>query len=180
MVRPMRALFSGLTVCVSLLGCGNEEPTPPTAQPQAGQTAHPPVAVQGATVTELAPVAPGDHIAQQMRLRAEQFAEGMEPGTQLFRGTLATGDNQDYQAVLQAGRCFKIIGVGTESVSDLDLFLFDPNGVQVQQDTATDAYPVLGLTTPICPEQAGAYRVQVRMYAGSGEFGVQVWQTVLR
>jgi hypothetical protein len=158
-----------------LLGCGDDASPPTPPPPGTGPVTPPPAAV-----TEIAPPAPGDAIGAQMHTRAQQFAEGMEPGTQLFRGTLQTGENQDYQAVLQAGRCFKIIGVGAPTVTDLDLFLFDPNGVQVQQDTATDAYPVLGLSTPICPDQAGAYRVQVRMYAGSGEFGVQVWQTVLR
>lgn len=171
---------TSLALCLGLLpACGDDEPAPIPAPPGPGMPEAIPTAAGGPTV-ELPPVAPGDAIGQQMRLRAQQFAEGMEPGTELFRGTLETGANQDYQAVLQAGRCFKIIGVGGPAVTDLDLFLFDPNGVQVQQDTATDAYPVLGLTHPICPEAAGAYRVQVRMYAGNGDFGVQVWQTVLR
>jgi hypothetical protein len=122
-------------------------------------------------------VDPNDAIAVEMQTRARQFAEGMTPATPLFRGTLATGATQDYQAVLQGARCFKVVGVGGQGVTDLDLFLFDPAGVQIQQDTATDSYPVLGLTHPICPETAGAYRVQVKVFAGSGDFGVRVYQT---
>ncbi|MEM9191057.1 MAG: hypothetical protein AAGF12_17870 [Myxococcota bacterium] len=170
----MTARAPALLLFVSALlgaGCGDETSGTPGVNPTEGTD---PVFEEGIPTP---PVAPGDHIGQQMSLRAGQFAEGMEPATPLFRGTLETGDNQDYQAVLQAGRCFKVVGVGGPSVSDLDLFLFDPNGVQVQQDTATDAYPVLGLTHQICPTAPGAYRVQVRMYAGEGEFGVQVFQT---
>jgi len=110
-----------------------------------------------------------------MALRHGQFAQGTEPSTPIFRGTLNTGQHQDYQAVLQSDRCFKIIGVGGAGVTDLDLFLFDPQGTQMQEDTATDAYPVLGLNHAICPDLAGSYRVRVRMFEGGGEFGVQVF-----
>jgi hypothetical protein len=81
------------------------------------------------------------------------------------------------QAVMQAGKCFKIIGIGDIGVQDLDLKLFDPNGVQLQQDVETDNYPALGVEAPICPSTAGAYRLQVHMYRGSGPFGVQVYET---
>jgi len=154
-----RSLLAAAVVAAVATGCGDDAPKPPEKAP-----------VQD-------PVAPGDVLGQEMQRRAGQFAEGMTPATPMFRGSLDNGGTQDYQAVLQGGRCFKILGVGSEGVSDLDLFLFDPNGVQVQQDTATDNYPVLGLTDPICPEQAGAYRVQVKMYAGSGEFAVRVYQS---
>ena len=62
-------------------------------------------------------------------------------------------------------------------MTDLDLVLFDPNGIKLQEDTRTDNYPVLGYDSPLCPMTAGTYRVQVKAYTGSGEFGVQVFQT---
>jgi hypothetical protein len=158
--------------------CGNEggaTPIPqPSQPPQTGQ--QPPATME----PQVPPADPNDPIASQMALRATQFAEGMTPATPIFRGTLQTGENQDYQAILQSDRCFRVIGVGATTVTDLDLFLFDPNGIQMQQDTAVDAYPVLGLTHPICPDLAGSYRVQVRMYAGSGDYGVQVFYSERR
>ncbi|RLB53626.1 MAG: hypothetical protein DRJ42_11400 [Deltaproteobacteria bacterium] len=120
---------------------------------------------------------PNDPIGVEMARRAVQFAANTEVSTPIFRGSLETGRFQDYQAVLRSDRCFKIIGVGGAGVVDLDLFLFDPQGTQLQEDTATDAYPVLGLNHPICPDLRGDYRVRVRMFEGSGEFGVQIFHS---
>jgi hypothetical protein len=157
-------------VLLLCLACGDD------TAPQAQNAPNPPTTPQQ-TPTELTPPDPSDAIASAMYQRAGEFAADMVPATTLFRGSLTTGQNQDYEAVLQPDRCFKVVGVGAATVTDLDLYLFDPSGAQVQQDTASDAYPVLGLTEPICPEARGNYRVQVRMFGGSGDFGVQVFQT---
>ena len=125
----------------------------------------------------LPPEAISDVILAGMHDQAKRFAGGMVVATRMFRGSLVNGATQDFQAILQPAHCFKIVGVGGPTVKDLDLLLFDPNGVQVQQDTATDSYPVLGLHQPICPTSPGAYRVQVRMYKGAGDFGVQVFHS---
>lgn len=156
-------------VLLLCLGCGDD--SAPQTQNAPNEPAEPDAPV------ELTPPDPADAIAAAMYQRAGEFAADMVPATTLFRGSLTTGQNQDYEAVLQPDRCFKVVGVGAATVTDLDLYLFDPSGAQVQQDTASDAYPVLGLTEPICPEARGNYRVQVRMFGGSGEFGVQVFQT---
>ncbi|MBK6534385.1 MAG: hypothetical protein IPF99_33925 [Deltaproteobacteria bacterium] len=119
----------------------------------------------------------GDFIASQMQMRQQQFAQGMAPVMPLTRGTLAQHSNQDYQVTITPGRCYKIIGVGGVGVRDLDLKLFDPNGTMVDQDIATDNYPVIGLNQqrPLCPQTGGSYRLRVEMYQGTGEFGVQVF-----
>jgi hypothetical protein len=70
------------------------------------------------------------------------------------------------------------LGVSGDGVEDLDLLLFDPDGVQVQQDPAQDRFPVLGMQTELCPAAgAGAFRLQVVMYKGSGTFNVGVYKT---
>ncbi len=169
----MRNLVLAAAASVLVLGgaCGNDGGATPIPQPSTSPTTPPAATLD----PQVPPADPNDPIGSQMQLRATQFAEGMAPATPIFRGSLQTGENQDYQAILQSDRCFRVIGVGSSTVTDLDLFLFDPNGVQLQQDTAVDAYPVLGLTHPICPDLAGSYRVQVRMYTGSGDYGVQVF-----
>jgi hypothetical protein len=162
--------FATVLFAVGLLsagaGCGDDAPPPTVA---------PPTIAAPVTAAPIPPPDPNDPIGQQMALRQGQFAQNMEPSTPIFRGSLTAGAHQDYQAVLQSDRCFKIIGVGGAGVTDLDLFLFDPQETQVQQDTATDAYPVLGLNHSICPDLAGSYRVRVRVFEGAGEFGVQVF-----
>jgi hypothetical protein len=159
-------------VIAGILACGSgSTPTPPPIPAV-------PVPVTAPKVDPLVPpTETGDVIAVTMQRRAQMVAAGMTTATPIFRGTLTQGATQDFQAVLQPGKCFKIIGIGGMSVRDLDLKLFDPNGVQLQQDVATDNYPALGVESQICPTVAGAYRVQVQMYQGSGDFGVQVFQT---
>jgi len=158
-----------LVACaVVLSSCGGHEDTPPLPVAPVPPTPPTPPATPGA---------PTDALARGMQIHAQQLAPGMVPATPLFRGHLTQGQTQDFQAVLQPGKCFKIIGVGADGVSDLDLYLFDPNGVALQQDTETDAYPVLGLESAICPQTAGQFRVQVRMYQGNGDFAVQVFAT---
>jgi hypothetical protein len=164
---PISAIAMALFFVGSFfVGCGDD------AAPEESVS---PAVPDQPTAPPIPPPDPNDPIGQQMVLRQAQFAPNMEPSTPIFRGTLTAGAHQDYQAVLQSDRCFKIIGVGGAGVTDLDLFLFDPQGTQMQEDTATDAYPVLGLNHPICPDLAGSYRVRVRMFEGAGEFGVQVF-----
>jgi len=179
-VRRVRFLLPWLLVWALGAGCSDQDETPSGGPAAGGGGGGTEGEEPSSDVPALEAPPPGDELAQAMYERAQQFAQGMGPATPLFRGTLETGATQDYQAVLQGARCFKIIGVGGDGVRDLDLFLFDPDGVQVQQDTATDTYPVLGLSHPICPDVSGAYRVQVKMFEGSGEFGVQVFQSAMQ
>lgn len=168
----LASISFAVLVLAGVLACGSSGPGTPPPIPAVPVTVTPP------TVDPIAPsIAPGDVIAITMQRRAQMVAAGMTNATPIFRGTLSEGASQDFQAVLQPGKCFKIIGIGGANVRDLDLKLFDPNGVQLQQDVATDSFPALGVESQICPTAAGAYRVQVQMYQGSGDFGVQVFQT---
>lgn len=170
--------FAVLALAASL-ACNRASETPP-APSAVPPTVSPSVPVPSPKVEPAAAqpgAATGDVVAVTMQRRAQMVAAGMVPATPILRGTLNEGASQDFQAVMQAGKCFKIIGIGDIGVQDLDLKLFDPNGVQIQQDIATDNYPALGVEAPICPSTAGAYRLQVQMYRGSGQFGVQVYET---
>ena len=148
-----------------------------------GMPAAPPTVQQQPTgLQPIQPVQPtiaGDFIGQQMTQRQTQFAPGMHPTMPMTRGSLATsvppGNVQNYAVQIIPGHCYKIIGVGTPSVTDLDLKLFDPANTMVDQDVATDNFPVIGLQNPLCPTTAGTYRLEVTMYAGQGDYGVQVF-----
>jgi hypothetical protein len=75
------------------------------------------------------------------------------------------------------GHCYRIVAVGSAEVNDLDLFLFAPDGTQVDSDSQPNDYPVLGSTRPLCPPTGGTYRVEVRMQSGQGEYGLEVFRT---
>lgn len=117
----------------------------------------------------------GAYLDEQMRLRRSQFAAGMDPVMPAARGELATNQTQNYAVPLERGHCYKVIGVGAPSVVDLDLKLYDSNDAVVDQDIATDAYPVVGLQRPLCPRESAQYRLEVIMYAGGGPYMVQVF-----
>lgn len=116
-----------------------------------------------------------DFVSYHMSLRARQFAAGYVPITQLFRSTMGQGQRQYVTVDAQPGRCYRIIGVGGAGVRDLDLRLRDMSGNVLDQDVATDNFPVLGLQRPLCLNWSGTFQVEIIMYAGGGEFGVQAF-----
>ncbi len=116
-----------------------------------------------------------DFVSYHMSLRARQFAAGYMPITQLFRSTMGQGQRQYVTVDAQPGRCYRIIGVGGAGVRDLDLRLRDMNGNVIDQDVATDNFPVLGLQRPLCLNWQGTFQIEVIMYSGGGEFGVQAF-----
>ena len=138
----------------------------------------------------------GDVITVELQRRQLEYAPGMTPVMPLVRNTLPTGGKQNYAVPLNAGHCYSIIGVGDTSVTDLDLRLYSPTTNEiVDKDEATDNYPVIRsirhytgechdegtqrvcqyTTTPLCPTASGQYRLEVEMYQGAGQYGVQVY-----
>jgi hypothetical protein len=116
-----------------------------------------------------------DYVSYNMSLRARQFAAGFYPVTQLFRATMAQGQHEMVTVTAQAGRCYRIIGVGGPGVQDLDLRLRDMNNNVIDQDVATDNFPVLGLQHPLCLNWQGTFQIEIIMYAGGGQVGVQAF-----
>jgi hypothetical protein len=108
---------------------------------------------------------------------AKRYAPGLVTFGPVISGTLAQGARSDHLVVLEPGRCYRVVGVGGEGVDDMDLFLYDPDGVQANQDASQDRYPVLGVQAELCPIRAGAYRLQVQMYQGGGQFALGVYRT---
>ncbi|UJR80883.1 hypothetical protein [Sandaracinus amylolyticus] len=124
-----------------------------------------------------APAAP-DYVSQHMNVRYSQFAPDMVPDTPLYHGYLQQGQEESFQTVLEAGRCYRLIGVGGPTMSDLDLFIVDENGNPIAQDTATDNFPVLGVgQETICPRWTGPFFVRALAYSGYGEYGLQLFRT---
>ena len=116
-----------------------------------------------------------DYVYANMALRARQFAAGYVPVTDMYRATMYQGQHERVTVTASAGRCYRIIGVGGPGVQDLDLRLYDMNGNVIDQDIATDNFPVLGLQRPLCLNWSGTFQIEVIMYSGGGEFGVQAF-----
>ncbi len=152
-------------------------PPPPPAQPVAQPTAY---AAQPVMVTSAwVPGGVYDEVANHMALRARQFAAGFGVASDLIRANIRQGlEGVMVPGTVQAGYCYRIIAVGGTGVRDLDLFLYDPTGRQVDADRAPDNYPVIGLNRPLCippgvPPQSAQLRV--RSFTGAGPIGVQMF-----
>ena len=118
--------------------------------------------------------APLDQLLTQ---KAKKYAAGLVADGEPLRGNLIEGARADHLVVLRGGHCYRVLGVAAPEVEDMDLFLFDPNGVQVQQDAAEDRFPALGLQAELCPGVSGAHRLQVHMYKGGGPYAARVYRT---
>ena len=123
---------------------------------------------------ELPPDMPLDRV---VAVKAKRYAAGLVAEGAPLRGTLNEGQRADHLTVLRGGHCYRLLGAAAIEVEDMDLFLFDPNGVQLQQDAAQDRFPVLGMQADICPAYSGAYRLQVFMYKGGGAYELQAYVT---
>jgi hypothetical protein len=108
-----------------------------------------------------------------MREREPTDAFALSPFGTPFRATLEADARQSFTEVLRDGFCYKLLAQSGEGVEDLDLFLYDGNGVLVQTDAREGAHPVLGGDRPICPQEPGVHHTEVRMVRGQGRVLVQ-------
>src|SRR5262245_5769124 len=83
--------------------------------------------------------------------RVKKYAQGLVVDGPSLKGELREGARADQLLVLRGGFCYRILGVGGPNVQDMDLFLYDPNGVQTHQDPNQDRYPILGQQVELCP-----------------------------
>lgn len=70
----------------------------------------------------------------------------------------------------ESGQCYVATARGGQGTRDVDLYLFDPAGVEIGRDLGTDAEP----TIEHCPESGGRYIVEARAFEGEGAIGMMV------
>ena len=104
---------------------------------------------------------------------AGRYAEGFIPAAAPVVGELALGQEESYDVLLAGGRCYVGIGVGEQTVVDIDLLLESSAGVLLDSDLRPDAEPVLRYCTP--ESTGGQFRVKVRMVRGYGRFGFRIF-----
>ena len=134
---------------------------PTTQNPQIASGAQP---VAGSAPVQPAPTT-GDNpqaiILQQLQsAQAAAAQQGFQLVGQPFSGSLAQGQSWNIPAELHAGFDYRVLGVCDRDCADLDLVVFDNNGVQVAQDTATSNQPVVA----VAPVYRANFTVQVQMF----------------
>jgi hypothetical protein len=140
---------------------GSMMPTPGTQIAGQGSA---PVQPIGSTPVQPAPTT-GDNpqaiILQQLQsAQAVAAQQGFQLVGQPFSGSLAQGQSWNVPAELHAGYDYRVLGVCDRDCADLDLVVFDNNGVQVAQDTATSNQPVVA----VAPVYTANFTVQVQMF----------------
>lgn len=107
-----------------------------------------------------------DHLA---RTRGALRARGFVPlGTPLLE-RVTEGAVVRVPLELDAGRCYVAVG-RSDGLRDIDLYLFDAAGVEVDRDLEADAEPSI----EHCPSEAGRHTVELRAFEGAGAVGVMV------
>jgi len=85
---------------------------------------------------------------------------------------LATGQVREFPATLQAGTCYAFATFGGPGATDTDVSILDGSGSEVARDVASNVDGV----ARICPTTSGSYRLQVKMYSGSGPLFTAAYQ----
>jgi hypothetical protein len=116
---------------------------------------------------------PGHPLRAALNAVAGRYAGGYVAAAPSQLDELPTGGEAAFQLTLAGGRCFVIVAVGADTVTDLDLLLYDGAGALVDSDQATDAEPVV--RPCIEAGSGGEYRLVSRMVAGFGEYGFRVF-----
>jgi hypothetical protein len=153
-----RSALTMFAVCaLAWSACGVETPHDPEPPPQQAP--------------------PADALEARLRERGNEIAAFMMPHEAVKRGEMEERGARDFSEVMHAGWCYKIVAVA-DGITDLDLRLFDPNDVLLQRDVTQDDQPFLGRERPICPVEAGNYRIEVRARTGGGQFALQVYRSL--
>jgi hypothetical protein len=159
---PAGTLAFAAALALAILGCDEPPPTAPA----------PPAPAKPAFEV------PDDALGKRLALAAQELAPTQILHAAVLRDRLARGGRRDFLTVLVAEHCYRILGVGDDGVGDLDLVLFDPNGVEVRRDLDQAPRATLGVDAELCPFEAGAYRLEARVTDGEGEVLVGVYRTV--
>ncbi len=90
-------------------------------------------------------------------------------------GTINEGSDNDWTFYLDSSKEYVFQGFCDTDCEDLDLYLYDSDGNELDTDIEEDDYPVLYLES----KKSGQYKVSVTMYSCSVEpcyFGLAVFQ----
>lgn len=171
MKQPVAPAFALTFAMVACIAC--DEPNPKARAVTAK------AAVPSAPVYKVPPpeARPADTLAGEVWAWAKKDLPGFEPSGEYQRGSLAEGESQEGALVFEDGRCARVLAVGDNTITDLDLSLYDPNGSIVRRDTAEGPRAEAGLLHPVCPSQPGVFHVRVTARKGAGAYALRSYQS---
>jgi hypothetical protein len=158
-----------LAFVMTAFGCNPASTDDPAISERAGEGA-------GASATATGEAPETDPLLERVRLAARDLVPQMAQTDTVVRGRLDQGEFGDYQLILLGDNCYAIVSASTDDLVELDLALYDPNGVLRDRSIRRTGAAALGVAHSLCPPFAGNYRLRVRALDGSGEFVVRVYE----
>jgi hypothetical protein len=120
--------------------------------------------------------------AEKLASDVTAMAKGCEGPTKMHAvGDPLTGARAEgappnvYPIDVQAGHCYRVYGVSSDTLQDLDLALVDSAGGLAGEDSTDDVTPVLMEDGAVCFQVADKAHIEVGAGAGGGKFALQVW-----
>jgi hypothetical protein len=106
----------------------------------------------------------------------EAFANsvGYETSHEFYVSSLDEGDSDSFAVTLDEGWDYRIVTFCDQDCDDVDLYLADENGNDIDSDESVDDMPIIESQ----PAWSGSFTIRVRMYSCSTEpcyFGIGVF-----
>jgi hypothetical protein len=125
----------------------------------------------------LAPQLARDVVAARLAQAGEPLlARGLTPLGEASFHVLAEGGVARRTESLTPDTCYTVVASATTDLTDVDLFAYDSQGVEIARDLGHDAAPALRL----CPLEAGPHTFEARAFAGAGGLGLEVFAGPVR
>lgn len=86
--------------------------------------------------------------------------QGLQATREIYTGSLNSDSDRDQWITLKGGEEYALLGVCDEECNDIDLFLYDEKGNEIDSDTASDDVPVVVVN----PSRSARYRVHLSMF----------------
>lgn len=75
----------------------------------------------------------------------------------------------------RGGHCYRILSVGGEGITDLDIAVIDSDNRLATADLSSDAFPIVPPRGFLCLKQEETFTIQVAAQQGNGHYALQVW-----
>lgn len=123
----------------------------------------------GASRAPRAQLAPSAPLASRVERVLREFSRrGARPLAEQWVGFLREGARERFTVRASARGCLGFVGVGHRELGDLDLRVYNDDGVEVERDTRSDAHPY----ARVCLEAGGRVYVEAAATQGAGEVAV--------
>lgn len=143
--------------CLLLVGCDTGQPDPEMTDPTAPRAAE----YRSARVDEALEAA-----SEVVRTR------GFSTLDDAFRGFVVEHTADVREQLMRSGTCYVVLAAASAAMRELDVRIYDSDGVEVVQDMNDGPLAALRF----CPAQSGTYYVTIRASAGSGLYAVNTFR----